>query len=100
MAKRSGSGMAGGMSPRKAMASGLSTEGNFGAEPFHELQGGIGMHPDHKMHTGMKGAMADADRGAPPAVHHTKGMHPAQAAPDHGPTHVNGYGHNMNTGKV
>lgn len=87
-----------GMSPRKAMASGMAMSAggeNFGVEPFHEVQGGIGMHPDHMAHTGMKGAMEDHERGAPPAVHHTKGHMPAQAAPDHGPTHVAGYGHHM-----
>jgi hypothetical protein len=73
-----------GMSPRKAMASGAIKGGNFGAEPFHEMNGGSGMHPDHAAHTGMKGAIEDHERGTPPAVHHTKKHLPAQAAPRHG----------------
>lgn len=97
MAKH-GDGMDGskGMSPRKAMASGLSKGGEgFGVEPFHEVNGHEGgRHPDHLPHrTGEKGAMMDHERGAPPAVHHTKGHLPAQAAPDHGHTHPHGHGH-------
>ena len=76
-----------GMSPRKAMASGMvKGGGNFGAEPFHEMNGGTGMHPDHMAGTGEKGAMGDHERSTPPAIHHTKGHHPSQAAPRHGPT--------------
>jgi hypothetical protein len=82
-----------GMSPRKAMASGHGEGGGtFGVEPFHEVQGGGEMHPDHMAHTGMKPHMEDHERGAPPAIHHTKGHLPAQAAPDHGPNHPGGHG--------
>ena len=93
MAKSEG-GMDGskGMSPRKAMASGLTKGGNFGVEPYHETHGGMGPHPDHTAHTGMKEAMGDGERATPPAIHHTKGHHPAQAAPNHGPHHPGGYG--------
>lgn len=92
-------GMAGeyGMSPRKAMASGKSGDGNFGAGAF---PGGMGPHPDHTAHTGMKGHMGDGERATPPGIHHAKGHHPAQAAPRHGGTHVAGYGHHANSGKV
>ena len=77
-----------GMSPRKAMASGKSGDGNFGAEAFHSMQGGMGEHPDHTAHTGMKGAMGDHERSTPPAIHHTKGHHPG------------GYGDHARGGKV
>ncbi len=96
MAKSSGheDGMAGekGMSPRKAMASGMIKGGNFGAEAFHEMNDGTGPHPDHTAHTGMKPHMADHERATPPAIHHTKHHHPAQAAPHHGPHHPGGHG--------
>ena len=86
-------GMAGekGMSPRKAMASGMIKGGNFGAESYGEMNGGHTMHPDHAAHTGMKGAMEDHERATPPAIHHSKNHHPAQAAPRHGPTHPGGH---------
>jgi hypothetical protein len=75
-----------GMSPRKAMASGLvSGGGNFGVEPYSEAHGGDGMHPDHSARTGEKMHMGDSERATPPAIHHTKGHLPAQAAPKHGP---------------
>ena len=74
-----------GMSPRKAMASGKIGGGNFGAESFSEVNGGAGLHPDHTAHTGMKPTMEDGERATPPAIHHTKGHLPAQAAPRHGP---------------
>jgi hypothetical protein len=89
-----------GMSPRKAMASGLAKSGAMGVEPFHEVQGGMGPHPDHTAHTGMDGAMGDGERATPPAIHHTKGHHPAQAAPRHGGTHVAGYGLHKNASKI
>lgn len=89
-----------GMSPRKAMASGMMKGGNFGAEPFHEMNDGTGMHPDHAAHTGMKGAMEDHERATPPAIHHTKGHMPAQAAPRHGPHHPGGHGMWDREGKV
>jgi hypothetical protein len=75
-----------GMSPRKAMASGLASGGgNFGVESYSEAHGGDGMHPDHSARTGEKMHMGDSERATPPAIHHTKGHLPAQAAPKHGP---------------
>lgn len=88
-------GMAGekGMSPRKAMASGMAHPGgNFGAKSFGQMNDGTGLHPDHTAHTGMKGAMDDGERATPPGVHHTKDHMPAQAAPRHGPHHPGGHG--------
>ena len=83
-----------GMSPRKAMASGMTHGGgNFGTESFAEMNDGTGAHPDHLAHTGMKAHLADHERATPPAIHHTKGHHPAQAAPRHGHTHPGGHGH-------
>lgn len=90
-----GDGMDGGkgMSPRKAMASGaIKGGGDFGTGSYEDHHGGLGKHPDHANHTGMREELADHERGAPPAVHHTTHDHPAQAAPDHGPHHVAGYG--------
>ena len=90
----------GGMSPRKAMASGHDFHdantggGNFGAQSFASVQGGHNnVHPDHTARTGHKGAMADGDRAIGHSLHHTRHHHPAQAAPDHGPHHVDGYRH-------
>jgi hypothetical protein len=88
--KKSG-GMDGGkgMSPRKAMASGLASGGgNFGVEPMNHGS----PHPDHVAHTGMKEHMPDSERASPPGIHHTKGHLPAQAAPRHGPHHPGGHG--------
>lgn len=86
-----------GMSPRKAMASGMTEAkdvgGNFGVKSFGDANGHAGEHPDHKMRTGEKGAMADGDRAIGDPISHTKGHLPAQAAPMHGPTHVDGYMH-------
>lgn len=97
---KSEDGMAGekGMSPRKAMASGMMKGGSFGVEPMSSM--GMGPHPDHTAHTGMKGAMGDGERATPPGIHHTKGSHPAQAAPNHGPGHVAGYADHARGGKV
>jgi hypothetical protein len=81
-----------GMSPRKAMASGKGGEGNFGVQSYEEEHGGMGTHPDAKAGTGAKGAMEDHERGIGHPIHHTKGHLPAQAAPGHGPHHVEGYG--------
>lgn len=94
MMKDREAGMAGekGMSPRKAMASGMAKGGNFGVESFAEMNDGTGKHPDHVAHTGMKGAMEDHERATPPGIHHTKGHMPAQAAPRHGPHHPGGHG--------
>ena len=86
-------GMAGekGMSPRKAMASGLAKGGgNFGAESLESMS--AGQHPDHAAHTGMKPHLGDHERATPPGIHHTKDHHPAQAAPRHGPHHPGGHG--------
>ena len=86
--KKSG-GMDGGkgMSPRKALASGLASGGsNFGVEPMNHGA----PHPDHVAHTGMKLHMPDSERATPPAIHHTKNHLPAQAAPKHGP-HMDGW---------
>ena len=80
-----------GMSPRKAMAGG-ATGGNFGVENYESEHGPAVSHPDAKAGTGRKGAMADGERGIGASVMHTKGQHPAQAAPNHGPTHPGGYG--------
>jgi len=83
----------GGVSPRKAMAMGKAGEGgNFGVKSFESMNGHMGSHPDHTAHTGMKGAVGDGERAMGPGIHHTRGHHPAQAAPNHGPHHVNGYG--------
>jgi hypothetical protein len=94
MMKDREAGMAGekGMSPRKAMASGLAKGGNFGVGSFGAMNGGTSPHPDHVAHTGMKGAMEDHERATPPGIHHTKGHMPAQAAPRHGPHHPGGHG--------
>lgn len=82
-----------GMSPRKAMASGMAKGGsNFGVEPYHEMNGGSEMHPDYASGLGEKGHMQDHERATPPGIHHTKGEHPAQAAPRHGPSHPGGHG--------
>jgi hypothetical protein len=82
-----------GMSPRKAtaMGNGPDGSGNAGVESFAEAQSHAGQHPDARAMTGAMGAMEDGDRGIGAPVHHTKGHHPAQAAPSHGPHHVEGY---------
>lgn len=89
---KGGDGMAGekGMSPRKAIASGLIKGGNFGADQLASLS--TGPHPDHTASTGAKGPMGDGERATPPGIHHTKNHHPAQAAPNHGPHHPGGHG--------
>ncbi len=102
MARRNGAdhsdGMGGemGMSPRKAMASGKIKGGageNFGVRPYPQDHGTpLGQHPDARAATGEKGALDDDERGAGPGVQHGKHNHRAQAAPDHGPQHVDGYG--------
>ncbi len=81
-----------GMSPRKAMASGMGDSGNFGVGSFDKDLQRATSHPDQKAMTGSKGAMEDGERGIGGAIHHTKGHHPAQAAPNHGPTHPGGHG--------
>lgn len=87
MAKMDGSA---GMSPRKDMAS--TGGGNFGVGSFEKDAQRATSHPDQKAMTGAKGAMADGERGIGGAITHTKGHHPAQAAPNHGPTHPGGHG--------
>jgi hypothetical protein len=83
--RRDTNAMAGGegMSPRKAMASGKTDDGTFGVMQAAAMSNGP--HPDHVAHTGMREAMEDHERATPPAIHHTKGHMPAQAAPHHGP---------------
>jgi hypothetical protein len=102
MKKEHEDGMAGekGMSPRKAMASGAMKGGSFGAEPFHEMNDGTGMHPDHAAHTGMKEHLEDHERATPPAIHHTKHHMPAQAAPRHGAHHPGNHGNWDREGNV
>lgn len=80
-----------GISPRKAMASG-KMGGSFGVESFAQAnRAGGPSNADHMAGTGSK-MMDDGSRGIGDRVMHTKGMHGAQAAPDHGPTHLNGAG--------
>lgn len=79
------------MNQHKRMASGMSpAAGNFGVKPFPSS--GAAMHPDAASGLGMKGAMADADRGIGMPIMHAKNHHPAQAAPIHGPNHPGGHG--------
>lgn len=82
-----------GMSPRKAMAAGKGDGGgDFGVGSYAEQHGTPITHPDMKAGTGRKGVMDDGDRGIGSSIMHTKGQHPAQAAPDHGPTHPGSHG--------
>lgn len=82
-----------GMSPRKAMGHGMGAGGgNFGVESYENEHGPAEAHPDAKAMTGAKGAMADHERGIGEPIRHTKGQHPAQSSPDHGPTHPGGHG--------
>jgi len=96
MAKGKGYGdkdmMAGGkgMSPRKAMAGG-DEGGDFGVKSFAEANRQGPRHADAVAGTGRMPPMADHERGIGESVHHTKRHHPAQAAPDHGPTHPGGH---------
>lgn len=76
-----------GVSPRKAMAMDNMPNGGFDVKAFADVQGNV-PHADHVAGTGRKAHMADSERGAGPGVMHTKGMHPAQAAPNHGPVGV------------
>lgn len=94
MAKKMGNKvMAGGegMSPRKALAGGTDS-GNFGVQSYESMHGPAAAHPDRAAGTNRKGAMADGERGIGASIQHTKGHHPAQAAPDHGSTHPGGHG--------
>lgn len=82
-----------GMSPRKAMASGMGPGAtNFGVASFDKGMSKATNHPDKVAKTGAKGAMNDSSRGIGMPVAHTKGQHPGQASPDHGPTHPGGHG--------
>lgn len=97
MKKAKNSMMAGGegMSPRKAMAGGTDS-GNFGVSSYESQHGPKETHPDRMAGTNKKGAMSDGERGIGSSIMHTKGHHPAQAAPDHGSTHPGGHGmHNQ-----
>lgn len=90
-----------GMSPRKAMASGMGEgKGNFGVGSFDKDAQMATNHPDKVAMTGAKGAMADHERGIGMPISRGKGMHPAQAAPDHGPTHPGGHGMGAYKGKI
>lgn len=82
-----------GMSPRKAMASGMadmSGDKGFGVTGYPGSDSK--MHPDHMAGTGEMGAMDDGDRGIGMPISHAKGHQPAQAAPHHGPMHENELG--------
>lgn len=85
----------GGVSPRKAMAMGHKDSGAGGVEPYSEALGHMGHHGDHEAHTGMAEPLEDHERGIGHPIHHAKGHHPAQAAPDHGPHHP-GHPHHDN----
>lgn len=87
-----------GKSPRKAMASGETGGGNFGVESFEAANGCTSKNADAGM--GRKTHMEDGARAIGMPVHHTKGHHPAQAAPDHGPTHTGGQGMEHYVGKA
>ena len=79
-----------GMSPRKAM--GHEGAGhNFGVDSFAEAQNHAGTHPDARAMTGAKEPLKDHERAIGEPIHHTRHHHPAQAAPHHGPHHVEGY---------
>jgi hypothetical protein len=62
---------------RYSMGGGTGT-GNFGVAPIDCCKGASMGPPSAKM-------LSDGDRGAGMPVKHSKGMMPAQAAPDHGP---------------
>lgn len=68
-----------GMSPRKAISSSLAhPDSNFDVKPM-----GSGAK---RMTETASGEMDDGSRGIGGAIQHSKGMLPAQAAPDHGPS--------------
>lgn len=80
-----------GMSPRKAMASGMGEgAGTFDVRDIGAVTGNK-PHPDQTAKTGTK-MMGDGARGIGTQVSRGKNMHPAQAAPDHGSTHPGGHG--------
>lgn len=65
--------------------------GNFGVEPFHQVNGGGRMgekHPTTREEYGTQSKMLhDHERGIGKHVSRGKGMMPAQRHPDHGPHH-------------
>ena len=61
---------------------------NFGVAPFSSVNGG-GTHPDRDM---KHKAMKDGARGIGKPVDMGENRHPAQAHPDHGPHHADGFG--------
>lgn len=71
-----------GMSPRKAIAAGLAHPGS----DFDVKTMPTGGKPDSQ-----GGELSDDNRGAGSGVVHTKGMLPAQSAPDHGPVSDKGW---------
>jgi len=72
-----------GMSPRKAMSSGVDVgSSNFGVGGYPGR--GHTPHPDRGM---SHSAMDDGDRGVGHPIKHSNDHHPAQAAPRHGPGH-------------
>ena len=80
--------MKGGMSPRKAYASGMkeaagpaTSGGSFGVKSYDSMHGA----PENEDRGMGHEAMDDGERGIGMPIHHTKGHMPAQAAPDHGP---------------
>jgi hypothetical protein len=79
-----------GMSPRKAMGNGKVASGADGVERYSDGRSET-MHPDARSDLGRKSEMKDHERGIGDSVTHSKGMMPAQAAPDHGPTHPGGH---------
>ena len=72
-----------GMSPRKAMAS--EGGGSFGVKGYPGSS--RAENPDKSAKIGEKGMMADHERGIGMPIRHSSDMHPAQAAPKHGPMH-------------
>lgn len=77
------------MSPRKAIASGMGPgAGNFGVGSF-ETDCQKSCTPAA---TPERATLADNSRGIGSPVSRKGGGHPAQAAPDHGPTHPGGHG--------
>ena len=79
-----------GMSPRKSMAMGKTGMGeeSFGVSSLEDHQNHGGEHPDADM---SHNPLEDHERGVGMGIHHSKNMHAAQAAPDHGPTHPGGH---------
>lgn len=96
MAKHSEGGLDGskGYSARKGMGMGtVHGGGNFGVDGFGGTHHSLGDHPDATSRTGQKAHMEDSERAVGHPIHHTRHHHPSQAAPHHGPHHVDGYAH-------